>query len=249
MTQPLFILHRGNSLEQLSKIKNEKLNGVEMDLRMTADGAVVVHHDRTFLNGDGRRYWIDRINFADISQNGHEKIITFEEAVKQVVFCRKSGELIFDLDLKQLGMEKEIGRVLRMYGIKNIVASSTDLWILKKFEEKFPHAKISLSYYPNERWDLARVDFFRFLALLSYFSLKPFLFRLIRRKTADKEIHIAVLDSRLVNKKVVQFLHDYNIEVFVCGADSKKEIARLLKLNVDAVKTRRPELLKYETHC
>lgn len=275
--QPLIIAHRGagfgeeeNGLKAYQRALKMGVDGIEMDLRMTADGVVVCHHDRGVwevgeVGGvrEKKRYWIDKISWEELKKI--KKVVKFEEVVKNLMVDDRRWKLnqtsnfqpqdptstfyhlssiILDLDLKQEGMEREIVRILKKYKIKKVMVNSTNVWTLKSFEDVYPQAKLALSYHPADPRDLANHKAIRFLALLTYYSLKPLLFRLIRRKTAIGDIQVASLNYRLVSKKVVQFLHQYNIKVFVWGTEEERKLRWLVDLGVDGIKTRKPDLLK-----
>ena len=88
---------------------------------------------------------------------------------------------------------------------------------------------------------------FRYLTMLCYYSVKPFLFRLIRRKSANGDIHIASIYHRMVSKKVVRFLHQHRIKVFAWGTENQKKIDAMIKWHIDGMLLKNPDVISY-TH-
>lgn len=239
--KPAFIYHRCNMPATLRSALKHSFDGVEFDLRKTTDGTIIVHHDRRIKDGDARYHWIDKMKYAEVKGILGNALMTFEEALEIVV----EKNLILDLDLKQSGMEKEIARLVKKFGIdeRQIIVCSPDIWVLKAIEDKLPLAKIGLTYSPNDKYDLSQSKLFHYLAILMYYSLKPFIFRLIRRKSAKGDIQVASIQHKLVSKKVIQFLHDYDIEIYAWGTDSKKKIQDMKTWGVDGVKVKNEKAL------
>jgi glycerophosphoryl diester phosphodiesterase len=243
---PLSIYHRVNTPTELEKAISMPVDGIETDLRMTRDGVVIIHHDRRVENDSHRFYWIDKLNYKELVEMTGS-IFTFEEFLElftKKVPRSKLPSFLLDLDLKQPGMEKKISGLLTKYSITNVLMCSPDIWVLKSIEEEFPKGLIGLTYYPEDRWDLATNRAFRYFSVLAQYSLKPFLFRLIRRKTKKSDIEVASIHHKLVNTKVVSFLHQYDVKIFTWGTDREKRLQELVELGVDGIKTKSPELLK-----
>lgn len=246
MKAPHIIYHRLNNRAKLKNIAAQPIQGVETDLRMTRDGTIVIHHDRRVRSNSGRFYWIDKLTYKELLEVLGD-VFTFEEFLDgfSTAFSKqKRSSILLDLDLKQSGMEERISLLLNKYAVTNVLACSPDVWVLKSIEEACPNALIGLTYYPQDKWDLASNRAFRYFSVLAQYSLKPFLFRLVRRKTKKSDIEVASINHKLVNRKVVSFLHQYGIKIFTWGTDTEKRLKELVELEVDGIKTKKPELLK-----
>lgn len=243
MKKPLVIYHRLNTRSEFSKLSPSGINGVECDLRMTRDGVVIIQHDRRVQNGNSRYYWVDKLTRSELQEITGD-VFEFDEFLELFTTKFSGKKLLLDLDLKQPRMEKEIGRLLAKYHLTNILICSPDIWVLKSFEDVYPNAQIGLTYYPQDKWDLSNNRAFRYFSVLAQFSLKPFLFRLVRRKTKKEDIEIASINHRLVNEKVVSFLHQYDIKLFTWGTENERRLKELVELGVDGIKTKRPDLLR-----
>jgi glycerophosphoryl diester phosphodiesterase len=107
MDGTLVIGHRGsprkaleNSIESFDQAEADGANGVELDVRMTADGELVVHHDAELLRGD-RRIPIGSLTFREVSETevergGHSGRVP---ALRDVLL-RYAGSLRYLVELK-----------------------------------------------------------------------------------------------------------------------------------------------------
>lgn len=256
---PLLILHRA-TLDQLTPDVLRRTDGIELDLRMTLDKVVIVRHDRRVKTADGRYCWVDKLTFEELVATEGVEPVKFETVLKVI-----SKQLLFDLDLKQAGMEREIVRLLKKYEAKHVAVSSIDVLVLKAFQDRMPEAQIGLTYeLIKDRWDIWMNRTFKFIMILVHFTLKPFIFRLIRRKTFTGDVYLfrwfhprripgdidfANLYYRLVNEDIMKFLHEVGLKVFVYGAESEDKVERMVALNVDGIKVKDTEtlLLKLKT--
>lgn len=81
------IAHRGakdlapeNTAASLKKALEFEVDGIEFDLRVTKDGVVIVHHDRTLIDPAGNRLSIANTTFASLRSHKPD-LATFEEAL------------------------------------------------------------------------------------------------------------------------------------------------------------------------
>ena len=97
----MFFAHRGgvggipwlseNSLEAFSHAMKGPWDGIEFDVRITADRVVVIHHDET--SADGRR--ISECAYNDLC------LPRLEELLTRVVECNYEGVMIIDVKTYQ----------------------------------------------------------------------------------------------------------------------------------------------------
>lgn len=250
MNRPLIIAHRGmwtdpveqNTLPAFKRAIESGVDGIEMDLRMTKDGILVLSHDRRIQTGDTRYHWIDKLSFAEYKQLAAP--VRFDTLIEELAPILKKQHILLDLDFKQSHMEKQVALILKKHNLKFVLVSSPNIWTLREFELVMPEALTGLTYYPEDKWDLWENRAFRYLTMIARVSLKPFLFRLIRRKTRKNDSEVAGIQHKLINEKVISFLHQYNIKVFVWGTENEHRLRQLMEWGVDGIKTKNPPLVK-----
>ncbi len=120
-------------------------NGIETDIRRTADGKLILFHDSTLervTNGEGRveELTYDELLSLNVEKNGFfDKIVTFEEFLENFSF----RDLTFAIELKGEGIEEETAELLRKYGMeKKTFVTSFTLDYIKKFKEYAPEFRV-----------------------------------------------------------------------------------------------------------
>lgn len=130
---PKVISHRGrgngfydNTIEALSASVEKGFACIEFDVRRTKDGVIVLHHDE-----DMRGILLSELNFDeafDMAEEDGFRLATLEEV------CLNLGKkVIFDVELKEEGYEKEVlDIVLKYMGYKDFFATSFNPKIIKR---------------------------------------------------------------------------------------------------------------------
>ncbi|MCR4264128.1 MAG: glycerophosphodiester phosphodiesterase [Candidatus Roizmanbacteria bacterium] len=227
--------------QQLHLVNLPDFNGIELDLRMTRDRVVVISHDRRFTDGNARPLWIDRFNYADIERIADQQLPRFDEILVKIrTIVRKGKPFILELDIKQPHMEDAVYQTLKetkaLTFFSEIIISSPRVGIIKDYSDTCKQFSLGLTDAPLDKWDLWDIKMFRYVALVLQYTLKPIVFRLIRRKTNREEIQIANIFHQLINMRLVEFLHERHIRVFAYGIRTQKQLNRLINFGVDGVK-------------
>jgi glycerophosphoryl diester phosphodiesterase len=120
----LRIGHRGarayapeNTLTSFEKAIELDANAVELDVRKTKDGKLVVIHDadvKRTTNGKGLVSELTLNQIKGLSTEGNKKIPTFEEALD---FLDKKVQVL--IELKEAGYENQVLEILHAKGLKN----------------------------------------------------------------------------------------------------------------------------------
>lgn len=150
------LAHRGasayapeNTLAAFYKAVELGANGIELDLRATQDGVIVVFHDATVdrtTNGNGRvkDYTWDQLKSLDAGfwfspQYAGERVITFHQFL--YFFSRKP--LYLAVELKEEGFEQQVCQLLQRYSLYDrCTITSFDYRILQTVRAFDPRVNI-----------------------------------------------------------------------------------------------------------
>ena len=104
------IAHRGdpsqfpeNSLEAFAAAVRNGTDGIELDIHMTADGILVVHHDYYMGNPDSGHGTIPNISFDSFSRSLINN--TYHLPTLEAVFAKFGNTLHYELELKAFSSE------------------------------------------------------------------------------------------------------------------------------------------------
>jgi glycerophosphoryl diester phosphodiesterase len=187
---------------------------VEIDLRRTADGVLVVLHDATVnrtTNGTGR---IDRLSLRDVKKltaGKGQQIPTLQE-----VLDAASGRAGLMLELKIRGIAGQTVEAVRQAGFKNLVIYASFL------HEELPHVRAADP-------DADRMALFDRLPGTSAA-------RAMKYAASCVGLHYDRATRRLIES-----LHRSDLRVFVYTANRPSDIERALSLGVDGVISNFPE--------
>ena len=221
MHHVLKIGHRGsaghapeNTLAAVRKGIALGVDFVEIDIRRTVDGRLVILHDATVnrtTNGKGR---IDRLHLQDVEKldaGDGEHIPTFEEVLK--VATGKTGLMV---ELKIRGAAQQTVESVRKAGFKNPVIYASFLHDeLKQVRKADPEAPLMVLF-----GSLSRASVSRAIKYGSSFVGLP------HNKTTGS----------LVNS-----FHRAGLRLFVYTANDPDDIQRALSLGVDGVISNFPD--------
>jgi glycerophosphoryl diester phosphodiesterase len=213
-------------------------NGAECDVYSTADGVLVLSHDRTTKRtmGGGDQD-ITKLNFEDIRKfdAGHwkgkqfqnEKVPTLDEylALLKGTSCHPVIEIKMD------GIEQPVLDAIYKHNMINetaIIAFSTN--VVKKIRQLEPNICVAFLYSENLKdKGTAEENADRLFETLIRYS---------------KELDTVVLDlaHSILSEKLVKKLKDAGIHVWCWTVNDTKRMETLLDWGVESITTGRPEL-------
>jgi glycerophosphoryl diester phosphodiesterase len=224
--------HRGfskntpeNTIPALEKAIEEKADFIEVDVRQTADGELVLLHDESLkrTTGVNKKIWeVDSLYLSTLDA-GKWLSSTFEGVrvpTLREVFELCKGKININLDLKYNkkypNFEENVVALIEEYDMElQCVISSTKLSVLNRVKEINSNIKtgyiiyqISEAYYDN-----SNIDFF---SMNSYF----------------------------ISERVLQQAHSYGKEIHAWTVNSKNELERMNRLGVDNIITDNPAFAK-----
>lgn len=131
------IAHRGsvhlqapeNSLPAVERALLQGADGVEVDVRLTADGVPVCHHDESLWRTAGDRRYVSSLTYQELSAIGSHRIPLLSEVIDLIA---GRGRLIIDMKTRPwpAGAASEavesIATVLKRQRIDHVTVSSFD---------------------------------------------------------------------------------------------------------------------------
>lgn len=217
--------HRGfshdvpeNTLPAIEKAIEEQADYVEVDVRVTKDGELVLLHDSSLKRTTGINKNVNEMNYEQIAllDAGSWVNTSFRDIripTLREVFELCKGKVYLNLDLKYSNAKEELVEkvvaLIEEYEMEwQCVISSTSLLCLKGVKELNPDVRTGFITYQLYAGVSTRDD-------IDFFSMK----------------------SNLVTKGVVREIHKNGKELHVWTANSKTEIERLKRLGVDNIIT------------
>jgi len=226
LKSPLNIAHRGasayepeNTLRSFRRALEIGVEGMEFDVRRTADGTLVVIHDETVdrtTNGQGKvaRMSLKEIQRLDAGQG--EKVPTFEEVLAELV-----SQVLLVIELKEEGLGSEVSAALKAYpGSKNII----------------------VSFHPAALRQFRAIDLEAQIGLLAHQVNSGLL------QTAEKLVVNALgIYYPKINQEIVEWAHTRRMGVIAWPVDEPADIRHMLALGVDGICTNRPDVVRNVT--
>jgi glycerophosphoryl diester phosphodiesterase len=224
--------HRGaaayqpeNTVASLEEAIIRRADMIEFDIRRTADGLIVLFHNRDIKSRSGQRRAISKMNFAELAEiaaaDGYE-LAKFEDVLE-----RFGPRIPLDIEIKVSGFEADVVRLLGIHPpAYKPTLSSFYPWVvgrLKRFDKSLSTALIL---------GRQRVHRFKILA-------RPAIRRLITT-LGISSIH---LQDTIVSPAMVDNLAGSGVTVFVWTVDDPAEMRRFLRMGVDGIITNKPDLL------
>jgi len=120
--------HRENSIAAFQQAMTDGADGVELDVRATSDGHLVVLHDRDVSRTTTGLGFVDQMTLATLQRfttDEGESIPTLDEVIGLL-----AGHLHIDLEIKQAGTEREVLALLANHPAADWAISSFDWDIL-----------------------------------------------------------------------------------------------------------------------
>jgi len=221
----LIIGHRGagaiepeNTLRSLAKGLECGADLLEIDVRRSADGCLVVIHDRTLertTNGKGlvKDYMLKELKGLDAGKG--EEIPTLREVLD---FVRRAGARLI-IEIKEVGTEQAIVQEVRGVGLESsAIFVSFDPGSVRKAKELLPEAGTGLIYSRPLGNPVGFAKSLRADILLPRFNL--------------------------ATRDLVESVHRHGLRVFSWTLNTEQEFRRALDLGLDAFATDNPCLAK-----
>lgn len=233
--------HRGasayapeNTKVAFEKAIELKANGIELDLQKTKDGKIVIFHDDYIdkkSNGSGKieEYTYQELLELDFGswfndKYKNEKIVLFEDFARDYL----DKDLTFAIELKVLGIEQEIIKVINKYKTHNNIYITSFLYDALKNVRKID-SNIKLSWLIEDRIGKENIEM---LLKINGTQICP--------------------RASLVSKEDIEFANNNEVGVRLWGINNEEIMQEVYKLNIEGMTVNFPdkliELLNKEKH-
>jgi glycerophosphoryl diester phosphodiesterase len=228
--------HRGGAIEYLENTMPAfeacvalGYRYLETDVRVTADGVLVVFHDATLERVTDSVGRVEHLSWAQVAAariGGREPILRLEDLLGAWPDVR------FNLDIKAAGVLAPLARLVRRMGIAE---------------------RICLGSFSDARVAAARRIFGpavctalgpRGVAALRLSSYSPRAAGLVRIQAGCAQVPLQLGGRALVDERFVAAAHSRGLQVHVWTVDTEEESSAMLDLGVDGIMTDRPRMLR-----
>ena len=245
--KPLVIAHRGasgiapeNTLLAFDKAIQIGVDRIEMDLRQTIDGEVVILHDKTInrtTNGWGsiRKMSLKKAKRYSAGSWFHhefsaERIPTLRETLEFV-----NGRTTLLLEIKHgspyhHGIERNIIKILDEY-------DAHDWCIVQSFNDKVLN---NFRKLPELHSDVQKL-FAAFIPVAPFYGGSRFSYKRVGKYEYAQEVNI---NYKYVNQRVVRKVQAMGKKVNVWTINQSTNMRKYLNMGVDGIITNYPERLK-----
>lgn len=246
--KPLNIAHRGasglvpeNTLIAFEKAIELGVDRIEMDLRQTIDGEVIVLHDKTIKRttngwGSARKLSLNRIKKYSAGSWFHhkysdEKVPTFREVLKLVNGRTKLLLEVKDGSPYHHGIERNIIKLIDEHNAQDwcIVQSFNDI-VLKNFRT-----------LPNLHSDVQKL-FEIVIPVAPFYGGSQFSYKALRRYDFAQEVNV---NFKNVTPLVVEKIHKMGKKINVWTVNDEYDLKMFIEMGVDGIITDYPDRLKY----
>lgn len=211
--------HRGarayeteNTLESFKKAIELGVNAIELDVRKSKDGKLVIIHDDNLKKVFGKDILVNQATLKELKQFTENKIPILEEALK--VIDKKVDKIL--LELKEAGYEKKVLDIIKKEKLKDrIIIISFHEQVLLNVRELDKEIETGLIYakYKNPI-DVA-------LKLNAQYLVPLY---------------------RFTHSRDVEKAHKNNLKVIVWTINTKQEVKDYIAKGVDGIATDKPDI-------
>ncbi len=222
-----------NSLEGIERSLSYGLEMIEIDVRCTRDGTLVLSHDD--VPGGGAS--IAATPFAEL-RRAHPNIAALDDAMDLV-----GGKTTLNLDIKDATSMARVGAVVRKHGAEDacIVSSLERPWLmaLADLEPRLP----AFLSYPADKGGASQKAWLKPVVTgvvsLMRVSLPTRLPGMLR---GLQGVGVTVYHP-LVTPKLVALVHQMRLPLYTWTVDDLARMRELVTMGVDGITSNRPDLL------
>ena len=204
-----------NTIRSFKKAEEIGVDALELDVRATKDGEIVVFHDRDLKRLFDLNRSIENLTLAELKAiSVSREIPTLDEVLASI----KSD---VNIEIKVHGIEAKVLEKIKNFPHK-VLISSFYPGVLKKIRTLDGNVRLGLNFLRDE---------LSFRALLSYLT----------RNVHLSSIHI---ENKHANLTHILLLRLLSRRIYVWTVNTEADFRNMQKLGVDGVFTDHPELMK-----
>lgn len=264
--------HRGtsqgateNTLYAFTKALRSGADGIELDIRRTRDGTLVISHDPTvdrLTEGSGFIKDLDLDRLRSFRTRGNELIPTAEEALGKIADYGKPA--FVQIDLKVPGVAGELIGLVREKGLGDVAVisafhrhlleevrehdSGIGIGLIKKLPFNGPIRAYTAPEDGEARWKVKMKEGLHFAYMLALLPVNRFM----RPRSFDLIEDAKKLGANYVmcwwgaaSRHLVREAHRKGMGVVVGIVNRGRSIKRLERIGVDVMVTDRADLLRH----
>ena len=265
---PKIIAHRGhltglpeNAMSSIKEVLKLSPDYVEIDVGITKDDQIILHHDSTLERTTNGRGWIRDKTLEEIKElrlKNLEGKITSESipTLEEVMEIMRKQNINLQIDAKYYDSDifaEMLVQRIKSNNIEKTIITSTNFKFLKKIRKL--DANIRLGYDPQDMYDAKLINNLRNMYKI-YTDFSPITFEemgdefvmqiILRSKEINAEA--VCLDYRLILQRqkelnLIEKFHENGIAVDAWTVNKEDEMRLLIKLGVDWITTDRADLL------
>ncbi|NIM47412.1 MAG: hypothetical protein GTN40_04635 [Candidatus Aenigmarchaeota archaeon] len=233
MKRILNIAHRGasayepeNTLWAFKRAIEMGADIIELDVRKSADGYLVVFHDSTTLRFNGKSHKISNLSLSELKKiklPKGEKISTLKE-----VFNFLKGKVGIVIEIKVKGIEKEVIDLVKEFNLKDkVIISSFIPEMVRKIK------KIDNSFKTGIIWGLK--EYKKNLITSTKSQLKT-----LKEVRADFLFPLFIF----VRKSMVKKIKDSGFKIIPWTINSELIAKRLVDWGIDGIISNKPDMVR-----
>jgi glycerophosphoryl diester phosphodiesterase len=228
--------HRGGAIEHLENTMPAfeaclalGYRYLETDVRVTADGVLVVFHDALLERVTDRVGRVEKLPWSEVAKariGGREPILRLEDLLGAWPDVR------FNLDIKAAGVLAPLVRTVRRLGIADRICLGS-----------FSDARIAAArrlFGPSVCTSLGP----RGVAALRLSSYSPRAAGLVRFQAGCAQVPLQLGGRALVDERFIAAARSRGLQVHVWTVDTEEQCSSMLDMGVDGVMTDRPRMLR-----
>jgi len=225
MANILRISHRGasayepeNTLRAIKRALEYAVDMVEVDVRETRDGQIVVFHDETLERTTNGRGYVHQMSFSELRKldaGKGERIPTLQEVIDLV-----KGRVGLVIELKDPRTTDEVAEILSENSfVDQTLVTSFIHSTVKRIKELNPQLKTGV--------------------IFTSAPVKP------SQLALDANANALFPHYKYVTTRMIEDAHSNHLTVNIWTVDTRKEIEHYVRMGVDGVVTNKPDLLTH----